>query len=185
MRPAGKFADNARQMCGKNGVHAGRQYFFGFRPQRSCHQALSVLGQNIATRKVNWISDADIKGFFDNVCHERLDELLRIRISDPKMLALIRRFLKAGVMIDGQRVDTADGVPQGASLSPLLANVYLHYVLDQWFEHEVKPRLQGHAHLIRYADDFIVCFELESDAVRYQTVLPKRSGTVFASSRRG
>jgi len=104
---------------------------FGFRPRRSCHQALSVLGHNIATQKVNWISDADIKGFFDNVCHERLEELLRIRISDPKLLALIRRFLQAGVMIEGQRFDTEDGVPQGASLSPLLANVYLHYVLDQ------------------------------------------------------
>ena len=147
---------------------------YGFRPQRSCHQALSVLGQNIATKKVNWISDADIKGFFDNVCHERLDELLRIRISDPKLLALIRRFLKAGVMIEGQRFDTEDGVPQGASLSPLLANVYLHYVLDQWFERDVKPRLRGESYLIRYADDFIVGFELESDAVRYQTVLPKR-----------
>jgi len=147
---------------------------YGFRPGRSCHQALSVLGQNIATKKVNWISDADIKGFFDNVCHERLDELLRIRISDPKLLALIRRFLKAGVMIEGQRFGTEDGVPQGASLSPLLANVYLHYVLDQWFERDVKPQMRGEAYLIRYADDFIVGFELESDAVRYQTVLPKR-----------
>mgnify|MGYP002631781739 CR=1 FL=1 len=147
---------------------------YGFRPQRSCHQALSVLGQNIATKKVNWISDADIKGFFDNVCHERLDELLRIRISDPKLLALICRFLKAGVMIEGQRFDTEDGVPQGASLSPLLANVYLHYVLDQWFERDVKPRMRGESYLIRYADDFIVGFELELDAVRYQTVLPKR-----------
>jgi group II intron reverse transcriptase/maturase len=147
---------------------------FGFRPKRSCHQALSVLGQNIATQKVNWISDADIKGFFDNVCHERLEELLRIRISDPKLLALIRRFLKAGVMIEGQRFDTEDGVPQGASLSPLLANVYLHYVLDQWFEREVKPRMRGESSLIRYADDFIVSFELESDAMKYQSVLPKR-----------
>lgn len=116
---------------------------YGFRPQRSCHQALSVLGQNIATKKVNWISDADIKGFFDNVCHERLDELLRIRISDPQLLALILRFLKAGVMIEDERFDTEDGVPQGASLSPLLANVYLHYVLDQWFERDVKPRMEG------------------------------------------
>ena len=126
---------------------------YGFRPQRSCHQALSVLGQNIATRKVNWISDADIKGFFDNVCHERLEELLRIRISDPKLLALIRRFLRSGVMIEAQRFDTEDGVPQGASLSPLLANVYLHYVLDQWFERDVKPRMRGEAYLIRFADD--------------------------------
>ena len=91
----------------------------GFRPQRSCHQALAVLGHNIATKKVNWISDADIKGFFDNVCHEQLEELLRIRISDPQLLRLIRRFLKAGVLIESQRFDTEDGVPQGASLSPL------------------------------------------------------------------
>ena len=115
-----------------------------------------MLGQNIATQKVNLISDADIKGFFDSVSHERLDELLRIRISDPKLLALIRRFLKAGVMIEDERFDTEDGVPQGASLSPLLANVYLHYVLDQWFERDVKPRMQGEASLIRYADDFMV-----------------------------
>ncbi len=158
---------------------------FGFRPRRSCHQALSVLGQNIATKKVNWISDADIKGFFDTVCHERLDELLRIRISDPKLLALINRFLKAGVMIEGQRFATEDGVPQGASLSPLLGNVYLHYVLDQWFGRDVKPRMRGESSLIRYADDFIVSFELESDAVKYQTVLPKRLARFFAISRRG
>ena len=112
--------------------------------------------------------------WFDNVCHERLEELLRIRISDPKLLALILRFLKAGVMIEGQRFDTEDGVPQGASLSPLLANVYLHYVLDKWFERDVKPRMRGESSLIRYADDFIVSFELESDAVKYQSVLPKR-----------
>jgi group II intron reverse transcriptase/maturase len=147
---------------------------YGFRPERSCHQALSVLGHTIATKKVSWISDADIKGFFDNVCHERLEELLRIRISDPKLLALIHRFLKAGVMIESQRFDTEDGVPQGASLSPLLANVYLHYALDQWFERDVKPRMRGEAYLTRYADDFLVCFERESDATRYQSVLPKR-----------
>lgn len=149
-------------------------FSYGFRPQRSCHQALSALGNTIATEKVNWISDADIEGFFDNVCHERLEELLQIRISDPKLLALIKRFLKAGVMIDGKREATDEGVPQGANLSPLLANVYLHYVLDQWFEREVRPRLRGQASLIRYADDFICCFELESDARRYQAVLPKR-----------
>ena len=147
---------------------------YGYRPKRSPHQALASLGQTIATRKVNWISDADIRGFFDAVCHERLMELLRKRISDPKMLRLIGRFLGAGVMIEGQLEATEEGVPQGAILSPLLANVYLHYVLDQWFEREVKPRLRGEAYLIRFADDFIGCFEYESDARRYQAVLPKR-----------
>ncbi|QDT03064.1 Group II intron-encoded protein LtrA [Rubripirellula lacrimiformis] len=149
-------------------------FSYGFRPQRSCHQALSALGQSIATEKVNWISDADIEGFFDNVCHESLLELLQVRISDPKLLALVKRFLKAGVMIEGKLEATEEGVPQGSSLSPLLANVYLHHVLDDWFEREVKPRLQGQATLIRYADDFICCFGLESDARRYQAVLPKR-----------
>lgn len=149
---------------------------FGFRPDRSCHEALSVLGDLIATRKVNWISDADIKGFFDNVDHRQLIELLKIRIADPRMLWLIERFLYAGVMIEGQRHDTDSGVPQGSVLSPLLANVYLHYVLDQWFEHDVKPRLRGEAYIIRYADDFICAFELEQDARRFQEVLSKRLG---------
>jgi retron-type reverse transcriptase len=91
---------------------------YGYRPGKSAHETLATLGGIIATRKVNWISDADIEGFFDNMCHERLVELLRKRISDPKMLALIVRFLNAGVMIDGQLQATEDGVPQGASLAP-------------------------------------------------------------------
>lgn len=146
----------------------------GFRPGRSCHEALSALGRIIATRKVNWISDADIRGFFDNVCQERLMELLGKRISDPRMLWLIGRFLKAGVMIEGLRCDTDKGVPQGSVLSPLLANVYLHYVLDEWFERDVQPRMRGEAYLIRYADDFICAFQVESDARRFQSVLGKR-----------
>lgn len=147
---------------------------YGFRPGRSCHMALASLGKIIATKKVNWISDADIKGFFDNVCHSRLCELLRKRIADPRILQLIERFLKAGVMIEGRREETDDGVPQGAVLSPLMANVYLHHVLDLWFERDVKPRLRGEAYLIRYADDFICAFECETDARCFQAVLVKR-----------
>lgn len=147
---------------------------FGFRPGKSCHDALSVLGQDIATRKVNWISDADIKGFFDNVNHDQLLEMLQYRISDPRMLWLITRFLKAGVMIEGKRNETEEGVPQGSVLSPLLANVYLHYVLDRWFEQDIKPCCRGEAYMVRYADDFICGFEKENDAKRFQIALKKR-----------
>jgi len=149
---------------------------FGFRPRKSCHDALCMLGQDIATRKVNWVSDADIKGFFNNVDHTHLMELLAIRVSDRRMLRLIQRFLKAGVMIDGHFEETDEGVPQGAVLSPLLANVYLHYVLDLWFERDVKPCMAGEATMVRYADDFICTFETQRDAERFQEVLKKRLG---------
>jgi group II intron reverse transcriptase/maturase len=132
---------------------------YGYRPGKSCHQALGELGKVIATRKVNWISDADIQGFFDNVSHEHLMRFLRQRIADPRLLRLIQKFLEAGVMIDGRFHETDEGVAQGSVLSPLLANVYLHYVLDEWFEDVVKKHIDGEAYLFRFADDFISCFQ--------------------------
>lgn len=149
---------------------------YGFRPGRSCHQALADLGQIITRRRVNWVLDADIKGFFDHVDFSKLQELLGRRIKDTRMLRLITKFLHAGVMIQDKRHDTTEGVAQGSVLSPLLANVYLHYVLDEWFEQQVKPRLSSEATIIRYADDFICTFERESDAKRFREVLGKRLG---------
>ena len=149
---------------------------YGYRPGRSCHQALADLGQTITRRRVNWVLDADIKGFFDNVDFDQLLELLGRRIEDRRMLRLITKFLHAGVMIQDQRYDTTAGVAQGSVLSPLLANVYLHYVLDEWFEQEVTPRLRGEASIIRFADDFICTFEREADAERFREVLSKRLG---------
>jgi RNA-directed DNA polymerase len=126
---------------------------FGFRPNRDCHKALQDLSRNIGTKKVEYIVDADIRGFFDNVDHKCLMEFLKYRISDSRILALIKRFLKAGILEKGNYSNTLVGVPQGGSISPLLGNIYLHYVLDSWFEEVVKNYCKGECYLTRYADD--------------------------------
>jgi RNA-directed DNA polymerase len=149
---------------------------YGYRPGKSCHQALGEMGKAISTRRVNWVSDADIQGFFDNVDHQHLLAFLNQRIADPRLLKLIEKFLDAGVMIEGRFHETDEGIAQGSVLSPLLANVYLHYVLDQWFEEVVKKHIDGEAHLFRFADDFICCFQYADDAKRYQSTLGKRLG---------
>jgi group II intron reverse transcriptase/maturase len=126
---------------------------YGFRPKRSAHQALAALDRAIGGKPTNYIVDMDIERFFDTIDHKWLMEFLGHRIGDPNLLRLIARILKSGVMEDGNYIHTEEGTPQGGNLSPLLANIYLHYVLDLWFEKRVKKSLVGYAELIRYADD--------------------------------
>ena len=147
---------------------------YGFRPRKSCHEALKVLGQIIETKKVNYIVDADIRGFFDNVDHQWMIKFLEERIADPNILRLIARFLKAGVLEEGKQQDTDMGTPQGGIISPTLGNIYLHYVLDLWFEKKIKKESRGEAYQIRYCDDFICCFQYKEDADKYYEKLAER-----------
>jgi len=147
---------------------------YGFRPNRSCHDALIELDKIIMNAPVNFVVDMDISKFFDTVDHKRLMECLKQRVVDPTLLRLISRFLKSGIMEEGVYIETDMGTPQGGILSPVLANVYLHYALDNWFENEVLPQLTGFARLIRYADDFVVCFEKEVEASAFGAALRKR-----------
>jgi group II intron reverse transcriptase/maturase len=147
---------------------------YGFRPGRSAHQALATLREGLMELGGGWILDVDIRKFFDTLQHPVLRELLRRRIRDGVVLRMIGKWLNAGVWEEGILTHPVEGTPQGGVISPLLANVYLHYVLDEWFEHEVKPRLTGRAFLIRYADDFVIVCEHETDARRVMEVLPKR-----------
>ena len=149
---------------------------YGFRPGRSAHQALDSLWQQIMQTGGGFLLDVDLRKFFDTLDHAHLQELLRQRVRDGVVLRLIGKWLNAGVMEDGVLSYPDSGSPQGGVISPLLANVYLHYVLDEWFARDVQPRLRGRAYLIRYADDFVMGFTREDDARRVLDVLPKRFG---------
>lgn len=149
---------------------------YGFRPGRKPHDALKDLSKNIGTKKVGFIVDADIRGYFDHVDHEWLMTMLKERIRDSKILRLIQKFLKAGIMEEGKRTSTDEGVPQGGSLSPLLGNIYLHYVLDLWFIKVVVEHCQGEAYLTRFADDTVACFQYQRDAQRFFEAFEKRLG---------
>jgi RNA-directed DNA polymerase len=149
-------------------------FSYGFRPKRSQHQALDALYVGIATRKVNWIIDADIRGFFDNIQHEWLMKFLEHRIADPRMLRLLKKWLRAGVSEDGQWSPTTVGTPQGAVISPLYANVFLHYVFDLWIHQWRKRHAKGEVTIVRYADDFVIGFREESDARRCLADLKER-----------
>src|SRR5207247_2654515 len=149
---------------------------YGFRPRRSAHQALQAVWQQTMAMGGGWIVEVDIRKFYDTLDHAHLRELLQLRVRDGVLLRLIGKWLNAGVLEDGSITLPEAGTPQGGVISPLLANVYLHYVLDVWFEREVKPRLRGRVFLIRYADDFVIGFACEKDARRVLEVLPKRFG---------
>ena len=137
---------------------------YGFRPNRGAHDAVRYLNQVIGQKRVNWVLEADIKGFFDNLDHKWLLKFLEHDIADKNFLRYIVRFLKAGVMEGTEIRDSDWGAPQGGLISPVLANVYLHYVLDQWYAIRLKKRLKGEVYYARYADDFVLLFEYEEEA---------------------
>jgi group II intron reverse transcriptase/maturase len=134
---------------------------FGFRPGRSCHQAIRRVHDVIMGKRVNYVVEVDIRSFFDTLDHEKLIEFLEHDIADKKHIRLIRKFLKAGIMENGKHIEKEEGSPQGSVMSPVLANVYLHYVLDLWFEKVVKKHCCGEAHIVRYADDLVTMFQYE------------------------
>jgi group II intron reverse transcriptase/maturase len=149
-------------------------FSYGFRPARGPHDALDALSVAISNTRVNWILDADIKGFFDNVNQEWLIKFLEHRIGDERIIRLVRKWLKAGVLEDGQLTNSEMGTPQGAVVSPLLANVYLHYVFDLWAKQWRGRQASGHMIVVRYADDIVAGFELESDARRFWDAMRER-----------
>jgi RNA-directed DNA polymerase len=149
-------------------------FSYGFRPGRSAHDALEALRKTIDRGKVQWVFEADIKGFFDNLNHEWLRKFVAHRIADRGIHRLIGKVLNAGHMEDGKQVRSEQGAPQGGPLSPLLANIYLHYVLDIWFERRFRRTCRGAVEIVRYADDFVVCFEHAEEADRFSREVVER-----------
>ena len=147
---------------------------YGFRPGRGPHQALDEVRRVICTRPTGWILELDITAYFDSIVRKQLMEMIEKRIRDGSVLRLIRKWIQVGVIEEGRLLVSETGTGQGQTISPLLANIYLHYVLDEWFENEVKPRIRGEAHEIRFADDAVSCFQNREDAERVREVLPKR-----------
>jgi group II intron reverse transcriptase/maturase len=149
-------------------------FSYGFRPKRSPHDALDALTVGIETRHVNWVLDADIRGFFDTVNHEWLIRFLEHRIADQRLIRLVQKWLRAGVLEEGQRRRSEVGTVQGGSISPLLANIYLHYVFDLWVQRWRHRQAQGDVVVVRFADDFVVGFEHREEAERFLAELRER-----------
>jgi RNA-directed DNA polymerase len=147
---------------------------YGYRPGRSAHQCLNELGRTIQQKRINHVVEADIKSFFDKVNHEWMIKFLRHRIGDERVVRLIIRMLKSGIMEEGVTRATEEGTPQGSILSPLLSNIYLHYVLDVWFSRRVKRQSRGEAYYFRFADDFLACFQYRDDAEGFRRRLGDR-----------
>lgn len=146
----------------------------GFRPNRGCHDAIKKLGVMLEKRKTNWVLDADIKGFFDHLDHEWIVKFIESRIKDPNVIRLIRRMLKSGIMKDFQFEETEEGSGQGSVCSPIIANIYMHYVLVWWFKERIQPLLKGYSGLIVYADDFVACFQYKHEAEEFYELLKDR-----------
>lgn len=149
-------------------------FSYGFRPGRSPHQALDALTVGIQTRRVNWVLDCDVQSFFDTLSQDWLDKFIKHRVADPRVLRLIQKWLRAGVSEDGQWSETKTGTPQGSVVSPLLANVYLHYVFDLWVEAWRKKAAKGDVIVVRYADDIVVGFQYRTEAERFWRELQER-----------
>lgn len=147
---------------------------FGFRPQRSCHDALKILNKTVNNPQINYIVDADIKGFFDHVDQELMMKFIKHRIADPKIQRLVSRIMKAGVVEVGINYETPEGVPQGGPISPILANIYLHYVIDLWFEKRIRRQCKVVAYMVRYADDSVFCFQYKEEAQEFYRKLLER-----------
>jgi group II intron reverse transcriptase/maturase len=159
-------------------------FSYGFRPRRSQHNALDAVWVAIMQRKVSWVLDADIRGFFDYIDHGWMMKFVEHRIGDQRVLRLIRKWLTAGVSEDGQWSSTVVGTPQGATISPLLANIYLHYVLDLWVEAWRKRHARGEVYIVRYADDFVMGFQYRDDAEAFRRMLGEHPHLCTPSQRR-
>lgn len=146
---------------------------FGYRPGKGAHDAIKEINHMVMQQKVNWVVEADIKGFFDHIDHAWMLRCLAERIKDPNFIQLIKKFLKAGIM-EGQYLPTKEGTPQGGIISPILGNIYLHYVLDLWFEKRVRKHMQGYTQLVRYADDFVIGVQHKREAEKIRQDLAAR-----------